>query len=427
MQTNSTFSIIFFTRKSRTNPSKLSIYARITVNGKRSEISLKRNVLVNDWDNNKAKCRGNTTKVRFLNAYLDEVYNQLLDCHKQLFEEHKMVSANAIKRRYLGEDDNHKTLKELITYHNTNMINVLKFGTMKNYYTTERYLHKFLNEILKVDDIYLKQLNYHFICDFEQYLRKYKNTKKELSLNNNGVMKHLERFKKMINLAFRLEWIPKNPFIQFQLKFNKFDRQYLTERELSLLENTFFKQERLERVKDIFIFSCYTGLSYIDVKELTIRQIVKRIDNKYWIHTKREKTNEVVNIPILPKALAIIEKYKYISELSNETKLLPLCSNQKTNSYLKEIMVACGIHKNVTFQVARHTFATTVMLTNGVPLETVSKLLGHTKLSTTQIYARVLDTKINEDIDTLLERFERKKRNQIDQSNVFKAVDSEAG
>jgi integrase len=307
------------------------------------------------------------------------------------------------------------------------MDSVLKPGTMKNYYTTEKYLNRFLFEKLKTNDIYLKQLNYRFITDFEYYLRNYKNSKRQLMLTNNGVMKHLERLKKIINLSIKLEWIIKNPFQKFQLKFDKYDRQYLTERELGLLENTYFKQERLERVKDIFIFSCYTGLSYIDVKELTIHQIVKRMDNKYWIHTKREKTNEVVKIPILPKGLEIIEKYKHMSELSNETKLLPLCSNQKTNSYLKEIMKACRIHKNVTFHVARHTFATTVMLTNGVPLETVSKLLGHTKLSTTQIYARVLDTKINEDIDNLLERFERKKRNQINQSIVFKTVDSEAG
>ena len=427
MQTNSTFSIIFFTRKSRTNPSKLLIYARITVNGNRTEISLKRCVNVQEWNSFKNRGRGSSSKIQILNRYLDYVYGKLLDCHKQLLEEFKIVSSHSIKARYLGEDDHQKTLKELIAYHNTNMDSVLKPGTMKNYYTTERYLNKFLKDKIKADDVYLKQLNYRFITDFEHYLRNYKNSKRQLMLTNNGVMKHLERLKKIINLSIKLEWILKNPFQKFQLKFDKYDRQYLTERELGLIENTYFKQERLERVKDIFIFSCYTGLSYIDVKELTIHQIVKRMDNKYWIHTKREKTNEVVKIPILPKALEIIEKYKYSSKLSNETKLLPLCSNQKVNSYLKEIMEACRIHKNVTFHVARHTFATTVMLTNGVPLETVSKLLGHTKLSTTQIYARVLDTKINEDIDNLLVRFERKKRNQINQSNVFKAVDSEAG
>lgn len=413
MQTNSTFSIIFFTRKSRSVTNKLSIYIRITVNGKRSEISLKRSILFKDWDASKNRARGNNYKIRILNTYLDQVYSQLLDCHKQLLDEGKIVSANAIKRRYLGEDDTHKTLKELITYHNTNMITVLKSGTMKNYYTTEKYLQKFLKQKLKMDDIYLKQLNYRFICDFEQFLRTYKNNKKQLMLSNNGVMKHLERFKKMINLAFKLEWIIKNPFVQFQLKFDKFDRQYLSERELELIEETHYHNERLERVKDCFIFSCYTGLSYVDVKELTLNQITRGIDNNHWIFTKREKTNETVKIPILPKAMTIIDKYKRVSEMKASKTLLPLCSNQKANSYLKEITKDCGIHKNVTFHVARHTFATTVMLSNGVPIETVSKLLGHTKLTTTQIYARVVESKISEDFQNLLIRFETKKQKRL--------------
>ncbi|NMH89870.1 site-specific integrase [Flavivirga algicola] len=422
MKTNSTFTIIFFTRKSSSKADKLSIYARITVDGQRSEISLKRSVLVNDWDNNRARCRGNTTKVRFLNAYLDEVYNQILDCHKQLFQEGKMISASAIKGRFLGEDDDRKTLREIITYHNTNMINVLKFGTMKNYYTTEKYLYKFLSEILEADDIYLKELNYRFICDFEQYLRNYKNSKNENVLTNNGVMKHLERFKKMINLACKLEWLIKNPFQQFQLKFNKYDRQYLTERELRLIEDTSFSQQRLERVKDCFLFSCYTGLSYIDLKELTPNQIVRGIDNNYWIFTKREKTSEAVKIPILPRAQQIIDKYKNGFESIRSKKILPLYSNQKINSYLKEIIESCGIHKHITFHVARHTFATTVMLSNGVPIETVSKLLGHTKLSTTQIYARVVETKISEDFQNLLKRFEaKKKQSQVEnKKQIFK-------
>jgi site-specific recombinase XerD len=278
------------------------------------------------------------------------------------------------------------------------MASVLKAGTLKNYFTTERYLNKFLIQKLKIKDIYLKQLNYRFIIDFERFLRNYSPSSKRKALGNNGVMKHLERFKKMIHFAIKLEWLVKNPFGQFQLKFDRYDRQYLSERELELIENTYFNSQRLERVKDIFIFSCYTGLSYIDVKQLTVHQIVKGIDNNYWIYTKREKTNEVVKIPILPKALAIIDKYKVLSERIGSEMLLPLYSNQKTNCYLKEIAKVCKIHKNITFHVARHTFATTVLLSNGVPIETVSKLLGHTKLSTTQIYARVLEHKISEDI-----------------------------
>jgi len=412
MQTNNTFAVIFFTRKSRGNSKKLAIYARITVNGKRSEISLKRSISVCNWDSSKGRARGTSQNIRILNTYLDHVYGQLLDCHKQLLEEFKIISPSTIKARYLGEDDQRKTLIELIEYHNANMISVLKAGTMKNYYTTEKYLNKFLAQKLRVNDIYLKQLNYRFILDFEQFLRNYKPKKERRTLTNNGVMKHLERFKKMINLAVKLEWLVKNPFNQFSLKFDKYDRQYLSERELKLIENIYFKSERLERVKDIFIFSCYTGLSYIDVKQLTLHQIVRGIDNNYWIYTKREKTNEVVKIPILPKALVIIDKYRAFAKEIDSKLLLPLYSNQKTNSYLKEIAKQCGIHKNISFHVARHTFATTVLLSNGVPIETVSKLLGHTKLSTTQIYARVLEHKISEDIQNLLIRFENKKKKQ---------------
>ena len=279
MKTKSTFTVIFFTRKSRNNPNQLSIYVRITVNGKRSEMSVKRSVSQNGWDSSKNRGRGNSENIRVLNAYLAQVYNKLLQCHKELIEKDKVVTSDAIKSRYLGEDNDSKTLKELIAYHNGNMIHVLKSGTMKNYYTTERYLQKFLWKKKRVKDIYLKQLNFRFITDFEHYLRTYKNSKKQLILSNNGVMKHLERFKKMINLAIKLEWMYKNPFSQFQLKYDKYDRAYLNERELMLLETTEFTSDRLQKIKDCFVISCYTGLSYIDVKELTENNIVKGIDN----------------------------------------------------------------------------------------------------------------------------------------------------
>ncbi|WP_396590209.1 site-specific integrase [Allomuricauda sp. R78024] len=413
MKSKSTFTLIFFTRKSRSNPKQLSIYVRITVAGKRAEISLKRNVHVAQWDSTKTKGKGNTEKIRILNAYLDQVYTKLLQCHKELLGEDKIISSDAIKTRYLGEDDSSKTLQELISYHNGNMVRVLKAGTMKNYYTTEKYLHRFLDKKRKVKDMYLKQVNYRFITDFEHYLRDYKDSKKQLSMGNNGVMKHLERFKKMINLAIKLEWMHKNPFDRFQLKYDKYDRAFLTERELELLENTDFKSDCLQRIKDCFVFSCYTGLSYVDVKELTEDNIVKGIDNNNWIYTKREKTDEPVKVPILPKAWSILEKYRAAQDMGVTNNLLPISSNQKVNTYLKEIMKSCGIHKDISFHVARHTFATTVMLSNGVPIETVSKLLGHTKLSTTQIYARVVESKISEDINNLLERFEEKRNKSL--------------
>lgn len=408
MKSKHTFTVIFFTRKSRSVPNQLSIYVRITVDGQRSEISLKRSIPSKEWDSSRNRGRGGSQRIRALNAYLDSVYSGLLDCHKELLEGNRVVSSDAIKSRYLGEDDNSKTLRELIKYHNENMSIVLKKGTMKNYYTTEKYLHRFLSKKRKVNDVRLKQLNYAFVTDFEHFLRNYRDSKKRLLLGNNGVMKHLERFKKMLNLAVKLEWMDKNPFNQFQLKYNKYDRQFLDEEELEQLESAEMGNERLERIRDCFVFSCYTGLSYVDVKELNSDNIVKGIDGNHWISTKREKTDKPVKVPLLPKAREILEKYMQCPEMENKEGLLPISSNQKTNAYLKEIADSCDIDKNLTFHVARHTFATTVMLSNGVPIETVSKLLGHSKLSTTQIYARVVESKISEDIGNLLIRFKEK-------------------
>ncbi|TXN36148.1 site-specific integrase [Flagellimonas hymeniacidonis] len=417
MRNNSTLAVLIFTRDITYNPEKLTVYARITVDGRRAEISLKRYTSVNVWDVSKGRVIGTTQRARKLNSYLDEVYVQIMEAHKQLLSEGKFITAQAIKARYLGQDDQHKTLKELVVYHNTNMDSVLKYGTMKNYYSTERYLHKFIRDKFKTPDIYLKQLNYRFITDFEQYLRNYQPDKARRTCTNNGVMKHLERLMKMTNLAVKLEWLEKDPFHQFKLNFQKHNRSYLSERELELIEETTFKSAGYEKVRNVFLFSCYTGLAYIDVKQLLAEQMVLGIDGNYWLHTKREKTNEIVKIPLLPKAKAIIENYAEEMCQHPEGKLLPVFSNQKMNSYLKVITKTCGIHKKITFHSARHTFATTVTLSNGVPIETVSKMLGHAKLTTTQIYARVLEKKVGEDMQNLIAQFESKKQRRLSKVN----------
>tara|TARA_R110001606_G_scaffold396227_2_gene569944 strand:+ start:195 stop:1121 length:927 start_codon:yes stop_codon:yes gene_type:complete len=295
-----------------------------------------------------------------------------------------------------------------VEYHNTNINKSLKPGTLKNYFSTEKYLKQFLQERLKTDDIYLIQLNYKFIADFENYIRTYRPRKARKTCSNNGTMKHLERLMKITNLALKMEWLEKDPFRNFKLRYIRNERNYLTERELELIEGTSFMTVGLIRVKDIFLFSCYTGLSYIDIKELHTNQILMGINGNQMVHTKRIKTNESVKIPLLPRAKEILDKYK--EEMKLTGNVLPVYSNQKTNKNLKEIAKACGIHKNITFHAARHTFATTVTLSNGVPIETVSKLLGHTKLSTTQIYARVLQKKVGEDMQNLMDRYKAKEQ-----------------
>ena len=401
-----TFSVLFFVRKTSADTSKFLIYARITVDGKRAEISLKRSIPVNKWDPKKGRGRGSGQDVRVLNQYLDQVYTRLLECHKQLCSENKKISALNIKARYLGNDKEHKSLLELLKYHDSHMKTILKKGTLKNYGTTEIYVKEFLVKEKKTNDLHLNEINYRFITDFENFLRTYSARISRKTCGNNGTMKHLERLKKMLNLAVKIGWMTKNPFDSFKFRFEKYERQYLSKRELEILEATTFTRSSLEKVKDIFVFSCYSGLSYVDIKELVPDRIVKGIDGINWIYTKRQKTNETVKVPLLPKAQEILSLYLKENDTPNSETLFPVFSNQKVNKYLKEIMEQLNIRKIITFHSARHTFATTITLSNGVPIETVSKLLGHTKLSTTQIYARVLETKVSSDMLLLKEKIE---------------------
>lgn len=407
MQTSKTFSIHFWLSMAKKKNDLAPIYARITVDGKRAEISLKRSTSVTYWDTRSKRSTLRTSDGKALNVYLDQVYSDLLACHKQLLGESRYVTAQAIKARYLGEDEQHKTLLQLVSYHNKNMVSVLKPGTLKNYFTTERYIKRYLKNKLKTNDVFLKQLSYKFIIDFEQFLRNGKSINRSQPLKNNGVMKHLERLKKMMNLALRLEWIEKDPFVRFSLKFTKHQRAFLSKSELEILESGQLSKGMHQKTRDVFVFACYTGLSYIDVKLLCDDHIVRGIDGDYWIFTKREKNDEAVKIPLLDKALNILKKYDQDTENKQE-QLLPVFSNQKTNKYLKEIAAILKINKKLTFHAARHTFATTVTLSNGVPIETVSKLLGHTKLSTTQIYARVIEQKVSSDMRSLRSKLNTK-------------------
>ena len=413
MQTSKTFNIHFWLNGAKKKNHLSPIYARITVDGKRAEISLKRSVSVTYWDTRAKRANWRTPEGKALNVYLDQVYSNLLACHKQLLGESKYITAQAIKARYLGEDEQHKTLLQLVSYHNKTMVSILKPGTLKNYFTTERYLKRYLKNKLKTNDIYLRQLSYKFIIDFEQFLRNDKSINSSQPLRNNGVMKHLERLKKMTNLALRLEWIERDPFLKFSLKFKKYERTFLSQTELEALESARFSKEIHEKTRNIFVFACYTGLSYIDVKLLSENHIVRGIDGDYWIFSKREKNDEILKIPLLDKALDILKKYD--QEFKREEKLLPVFSNQKINEYLKEIATELKIRKKLSFHAARHTFATTVTLSNGVPIETVSKLLGHSKLSTTQIYAKVLEQKLSGDMKSL--RIRLNELNKEDKDN----------
>ena len=283
----------------------------------------------------------------------------------------------------------------------------LTYGTLKNYFTTQKYIKLFLINKRKTQDIYLSQLTYGFLVDFEKFLRSHTPEDNQKKMENNTVMKHIQRLRKMVTLAYKMEWIDKDPFIKFKPAYIKNEREFLREDELQAIIEKEFKIERLTLVKDLFVFSCYTGLSYIDVMNLNEDNIALGIDGGKWIITNRQKTHNKVKIPLLPIAKELINKYESHVKTKKTKTLFPNISNQKLNSYLKEIADLCDIKKNLTFHIARHTFATTITLSNGVPIETVSKLLGHTKIATTQIYAKVIERKVSEDMASLRRKLEK--------------------
>jgi site-specific recombinase XerD len=407
MKTTQSFRIHFVVRAYLAKDGKAPLYVAVTVNKEKCLIGLKKNIDLNNWDTDKGIPKGNREEVKSLNTYLEEVRLTLGNCYKELISKGRIPSATTVKNLYLGEADEGNTLSKLFIYHNESSTEDLKWSTLKHYYVTQRYLIKFLDEAYNVSDIYLRELDYKFVKDFEVYLRNHKPKDHQKQMNNNGVMKHIIRLKKMVNLAQNLRWIDNDPFATYKLKMQKVNREQLSETELSDIEKKVFVIERLDMVRDLFVFCCYTGLSYVDVINLTPGHIIAGTDGDKWIRTCREKTLIPVNVPLLPQALKILDKYKTNERSLANGKVFPVISNQKVNSYLKEISEVCSITKNVTFHLARHTFATTITLSNGVPIETVSKMLGHTKITTTQIYAKVVERKLKEDMKNLQMRLNK--------------------
>jgi integrase/recombinase XerD len=412
------FNLLFWVNASRAKNNQVSVYARITVNGKRANISLKRKVIVSEWNSGKGMAKGNKQESRLLNRYLDNVKNRIYEAHQELVKEKAFICSQSIKARFLGEDNEEYSLLTLIDYHNTQMSESLTYGTLKNYFTTQKYIKLFLTKKRKTQDVYLSQLTFRFLVDFENFLRAHTPEDHQKKMENNTVMKHIQRLRKMLTLAYKMEWIDKDPFIKFKPTYIKNEREFLREDELQAIIEKEFKIERLTLVKDLFVFSCYTGLSYIDVMNLNEDNIALGIDGGRWIITNRQKTNNKVKIPLLPIAKELIAKYENHIKTKKTNTLFPTISNQKLNSYLKEIADLCSIKKNLTFHIARHTFATTITLSNGVPIETVSKLLGHTKIATTQIYAKVIERKVSEDMMALRLKMENNKRENLNNYKV---------
>ncbi len=407
MEKRVTYSTAFILRSSKGEKQQALIYCRITVDMQRTEFSIKRKIRKELWNNGQAK--NSSEEGKSVNAYIKQVESQIFHHYRDMLAERKLVTAEALKNVYLGILAKEQSLMSLIEYHNTQLEHTLEWGTLKNYFTTQKYVQDFLKKRLRTSDVFLSQLKYKFITDFEFFLRQHVPEDHHKPMGNNTVMKHIERLRKMVNVAIRMEWIERDPFAAYQQKFERVEREFLSKEELAAIEFKDFKIIRLQWVRDLFVFSCYTGLAYIDVMRLTPGNITKGIDGELWLITNRQKTSNPVRVPLLPKALEIIDRYKGHPKAQVDGTLFPNISNQKLNSYLKEIADLCNINKNLTFHLARHTFATTVTLTNGVPIESVSKMLGHSAITTTQIYAKVIEKKLSDDMKNLKQKLQSEK------------------
>ena len=397
---NKTFNLLFFVKKNkiRTNGTA-PIYLRITIDGKAAEIAAKRYIDPKKWDNKAHKAVGNSQEAKILNAYLKTLEQQVYDFHYLMLKEEDFVTAESLKSKLLGTDVTTRMLIPIFQEHNDKVEALVGKdfapGTLERYKTSLKHTQEFLNWKYKVSDIDITKIDHVFIMDYDFWLRSVR------KCANNTAVKYIKNFKKIIRLCMANGWLSKDPFLGYKAKLKVVERPYLTKDEIQAIYEKEFASDRLNQVRDFFIFSCFTGLAYVDVKQLSKSNINIGIDGDQWIFTRRQKTDTSTRVPLLPLARELVLKYENHPQCVNSDVLFPVLSNQKMNSYLKEIASICGINKELTFHIARHTFATTVTLSNGVPIESVSKMLGHTNIKTTQHYAKILDKKVSDDMSVL--------------------------
>lgn len=390
----STFNILFYAKKTALKANgKMPILGRITVNGQFVQFGAKLEVNSKLWDSKAGKAIGRTQEVIEVNNVLESIKATMTKIYRELQERETTVTPERIKNIFFGVEVGQQMLLELFKRHNEDVEKLVGISkskaTLQKYEVTRKHLTNFIKVKYNRSDIGLKEINHLFLTDFEIYLLT------TCSCNSNTTAKFMQFFKRIVLIAQNNGWIKADPFVNYKIRIKKVDRGYLQQGEVEAIMAKSFPTKRLEQVRDIFIFSCFCGLAYIDVKNLRKENIRTSFDGNLWIIGKREKTGVTFSIPLLDVSKKILDKY---AGALPDDRILPVPSNQKMNSYLKEIGAVCGIDKDLTFHCGRHTFAT-LTLSKGVSIESVSKMLGHTNIKTTQIYARITDSKISNDMN----------------------------
>lgn len=399
-----TFNVLFFIRKTRALKSgENPIMLRISIAGQLSEIQLKRAVKPNLWNQNKERCTGKDAASVEINRYLESVKLRLFEIHRKMEEEGKLINPMEIKRKFLGLDEEYKMFFQIFQEHNDKCRELIGKDyakvTISRFETCLKYFREMSQIQYQRKDIPLKEVTNGMIHDYIHFL------KAEKGLQENTVIRYMKVVKKVLNIAVNYDWIQKNPFGNIRFQEKEVHKEFLTKEELETLRTKEFDIPRLELVRDVFLVQCWTGLAFIDVSELKEEHIITDNDGNLWIRKERHKTGIMCNVPLLDVPLRIIEKYKDHPLCQKRGILLPVLSNQKMNSYLKEIADCCGIKKNLSTHTGRHTFCSVVTLANNVSLENIAKMVGHTNTRMTQRYAKVLDQSILRDMQGVKESF----------------------
>ena len=396
-QMKSTFRILFYAKWEASDEAKmLPIYVRITINGTKARFSLKIRVSEKIWDAKSGRAIGHSHEALQANRYLDSVVTRINTIYYRLCEQSEAVTAQMVRDEFLGVKAPSKTLLSVFAEFNDRQENLIGVditqSTFNKFDLTFRRLEEFLRVKRNRPDIPVSLIDRDFVLDFEAYL------KVDYRLQANSAEKLMRIFKRITTMCFKSGLMAKDPFCDVRLKKVKKDRGYLTRHELELILNYKPTKKRLEKARDVFVFCCFTGFDYSTTASLTEQNLVLADDGSMWIETHRVKTGVASKVKLLDIPLSILKKYE---PTRINGYLLPVLSNAKYNLYLKEIATALGIQKRVTSHLARHTFATTVTYANGVSIESISKMLGHTKLATTQIYARIVDQTVSREMDKL--------------------------
>ena len=396
----STFKVLFYLKCNAPKKDGLiPVMCRITINGKIAQFSCKLDVEEKSWNVELGRVSGRSIAAQETNRMLDKIRVGINQAYQKIADRDNYVTAEKVRNAYLGLGMNHETLLAVFRQHNEDYgKQVGKLKSPRSYWkycTMYKHLSEFVEKRYKVSDIAFKELTPAFITDFELFLRVEKNH------CNNTVWSYMMPFRKIIYMAVNNGLLQRDPFFAYSITKEETKRGFLTKEEITLLINGTFKKKSYELIRDLFIFCTFTGLSWTDMANLTKTNLRTSFDGHLWLNTNRQKTGVETNIRLLDVARHIIEKYDGMTE---GDKLLPVPCYANCKNGIKAIAKKCGIEKNVTWHQSRHSYATTICLSNDVPIETLSKMLGHRSIRTTQIYAKVTSNKLDHDISVFESR-----------------------